>query len=35
MGGFIMKDLILLGAALYTAAEAISATRTSTKDSLS
>jgi reactive chlorine resistance protein C len=26
-GGFIMKDLILLGAALYTAAEALSAAR--------
>jgi reactive chlorine resistance protein C len=27
MGGFLMKDLSLLGAALYTAAEALSAAR--------
>jgi uncharacterized membrane protein YkgB len=35
MGGFVMKDLILLGAALYTAAEALSAARRSATDTVS
>lgn len=32
-GGFLLKDIILLGAALYTAAEAVSAARCGSSDS--